>query len=408
MYFWIDAEKEIYKSYEDLVFDINKKKSISKYVYCSNPYDVLVEIIARLLYGVQIELIDGDLSIEEINRLGILEKDLLNQYEIEKKNFNNVAEIFDVIQKSESWRLAIYTSGTTGRPKKVEHNFKSITRTVRMGERYKDNVWAFAYNVSHFAGLQVFFQAFLNHNTIVYLFESSRDGFESYINKYTCTHISATPTFYRTIIPCIKKALPSIRSITLGGEKFDSTLVGKLDEVFPNAKIHNIYASTEAGSLFAGVGDVFEIPDELQDFIKINDTSELLLHKTIVSNITIQGDWYNTQDIVEIVEPKKIRFVSRSSDMINVGGYKVNPLEVEEEIKKVDGIVDVVIKSRENRILGNLLVAEIVKSDEIDENELKKNIISKLNTRLQKWKIPRMLNFVKKIEKTRSGKKVRK
>ena len=408
MYFWIDTENDIYKSYEDLVFDINKKKSISKYIYCSNPYDVLVEIIASLLYGIQIELIDGDLSIEEIKRLEILEKDLLNQCEIEKKNFKNVDEIFRVIQKSESWRLAIYTSGTTGRPKKVEHNFKSITRTVRMGERYKDNVWAFAYNVSHFAGLQVFFQAFLNHNTIVYLFESSRDGFESYINKYTCTHISATPTFYRTIIPCIKKALPSIRSITLGGEKFDSTLVGKLDEVFPNAKIHNIYASTEAGSLFAGVGDVFEIPDELQDFIKINDTSELLLHKTIVSNITIQGDWYNTQDIVEIVELKKIRFVSRSSDMINVGGYKVNPLEVEEEIKKVDGIVDVVIKSRENKILGNLLVAEIVKSDEIDENELKKNIISKLNARLQKWKIPRMLNFVKKIEKTRSGKKVRK
>lgn len=98
----------------------------------------------------------------------------------------------------------------------------------------------------------------------------------------------------------------------------------------------------------------------------------VLLHKTIVSNITIQGNWYNTQDIVEIVEPKKIRFISRSSDMINVGGYKVNPLEVEEEIKKVDGIVDVVIKSRENKIIGNLLVAEIVKSDEIDENELKK------------------------------------
>lgn len=408
MLFWIDAEKVSLKSYEDLINDINKKKSISKYIYYSNPYDVLVEIIASLLYGVQVELIDGDLSIGEIKRLGILEKDLLNQCVIEKKNFKNVNEIFHTIKKSESWRLAIYTSGTTGRPKKVEHNFKSITRSVRIGERYKENVWAFAYNVSHFAGLQVFFQAFLNHNTIVYLFENSRDDFETYINKYICTHISATPTFYRTIIPCIKKTLLSIQSITLGGEKFDSTLVGKLDEVFPNAKIHNIYASTEAGSLFAGVGDIFEIPDELQDFIKINSASELLLHKTIVSNITIQGDWYNTQDIVEFVEPKKIRFVSRSSDMINVGGYKVNPLEVEEEIKKVDGIVDVVIKSRENKILGNLLVAEIVKSDEIDENELKKIIISTLNTRLQKWKIPRMLNFVKKIEKTRSGKKVRK
>ena len=137
MYFWIDTENDIYKSYEDLVFDINKKKSISKYIYCSNPYDVLVEIIASLLYGIQIELIDGDLSIEEIKRLEILEKDLLNQCEIEKKNFKNVDEIFRVIQKSESWRLAIYTSGTTGRPKKVEHNFKSITRTVRIGERYK-------------------------------------------------------------------------------------------------------------------------------------------------------------------------------------------------------------------------------------------------------------------------------
>lgn len=408
MYFWIDEEKGLYKSYENLVLDINRKKYISKYIFYSSPYDVAIELIGSIIYQLQVEILDGDLSVDEIRRMGIDSDELCYKYSVEAREFRNLNEIYEAIEQSMAWRLRIYTSGTTGRPKKVEHNFQSLTRAVRRGGRHTHDIWGFCYNISHFAGLQVFFQAFLNHNTLLYLFECNREKFETYVTQYMCTHISATPTFYRNLIPCIKRTLPSVCSITMGGEKFDQSLVKRIRTVFPQAKIHNIYASTEAGSLFKGAGDCFEISDEIRPFLKVSNEKELLLHKSLLGNIKLEEDWYNTQDIVEIVDQNRIRFVSRGADMINVGGYKVNPLEVEEEIKKIDGVADAVVKGRANRVTGNILVAEIIKDTDEIEMDLKKRIVMELNQSLQKWKVPRILNFVEKIDQTRSGKKVRK
>lgn len=407
MEFWVDKERAQYKSYEDLIFAINEKTSISKYIYCSNPYDVVIELLASLAYGVQVEILDGDFSLEEIKYLGIKEEELAYKYEIKTKKLQNIDEYLKSIKDCKSWSLTIYTSGTTGRPKKVQYTFESLTRNIRHEEYFKKNIWAFAYNLSHFAGLQVFLQAFLNKNPIIYLFESNRINFEEIMNEYSCTHISATPTFYRNIIPYIKEPLLKVSSITMGGEKFDNGLVDKLRVFFPSAKIHNIYASTEAGSLFSGCGEYFEISEKLKPLIKISENSELLLHKSLVNNLELRDEWYNTKDIVELVGENRIRFLARSSDMINVGGYKINPLEIEEEIQKIDGVIDVAISSRENKLIGNLLIADIIKVDTVSEYDLKRRIVQNLNSKLQKFKIPRIINFVEKIEKTRTGKKVR-
>jgi acyl-coenzyme A synthetase/AMP-(fatty) acid ligase len=93
--------------------------------------------------------------------------------------------------------------------------------------------------------------------------------------------------------------------------------------------------------------------------------------------------------------------------MINVGGYKVNPHEVEEEIKKVSGVVDARVSARINRLTGNILMAEVVKLNDLDETELEKKIFQELSTRLQSFKIPRIMRFVPKLRLTRSGKKER-
>ena len=93
--------------------------------------------------------------------------------------------------------------------------------------------------------------------------------------------------------------------------------------------------------------------------------------------------------------------------MINVGGYKVNPHEVEEEIKKVDGVIDVLVKARTNRITGNILVAEIKNRKNISIDIIEQNVYSQLNEHLQPYKIPRILDFVDNISQTRSGKKGR-
>ena len=68
----------------------------------------------------------------------------------------------------------MFTSGTTGQPKKVVHSIQTLTRSVRRGEKYNNQIWAYAYNPTHMAGLQVFFQAFENLNTLINVFNRTR------------------------------------------------------------------------------------------------------------------------------------------------------------------------------------------------------------------------------------------
>ena len=188
--------------------------------------------------------------------------------------FDNIGGLIEAVFSSQS-QITIFTSGTTGQPKEVVHTVQSLSRSVRRGDKYRDSIWAFAYNPTHMAGLQVFFQAFGNGNTIVNVFNSSRDEVFAAIDAQGITHISATPTFYRLLLPC-DHVCPTMRRVTLGGEKSDRQLYDSIGCIFPNAKINNVYASTEAGSLFAARGDAFRIPPELKDKFKEVD-GELLI-----------------------------------------------------------------------------------------------------------------------------------
>ena len=77
-------------------------------------------------------------------------------------------------------------------------------------------------------------------------------------------------------------------------------------------------------------------------------------------------------------------------------------------ILKISNVKECILKSRRNRIIGNILVAEIVKTDTIDNDTLEKNIFNYLSNNIQKYKIPRIIRFVDKIKTTRTGKKERK
>lgn len=406
--FWIDPARNHSISYQELAYKISLIKTVKKYIKDSDPFLVFEKLIAALVHNIDVTLLDADFSDSELNQINLNAQDIAQEITVEPISFIDVNNLITrIFNANEDWRLEIFTSGTTGRPKSINQSFLNLTRGVKKDNRFVEDVWSFSYNPTHFAGLQVFFQGFLNQNAFVYNFDKTSKEIIDSFYKHGITRLSFTPTFCRQLLPYINKPIETVKSITFGGEKFDSKIAEKLKEHFPNAKVRNIYASTEVGSILSTDGEYFSIPTKLLNFVQISSNNELLIHLDLLGDIkskmdSIRDNWYSTGDLVEVYSENKFKFLSRKSEMINVGGYKVNPHEVEDVIKSIDGIIEVVVIARKNSVLGNILVAKIISNK--DKVEMKQMVNSHLKKNLQEWKIPRLIKFVESIEKTRTSK----
>lgn len=398
--FLIDNEKAY--TYTDLLDSLNSASQYYPLFKSKDIYAYFVNLIQALAASKPLVLLDSDLNPSEID--GVDESQVNVAEVAEHAPYASMDDVVATLQQSTS-EITIFTSGTTGQPKKVVHTVQTLTRSVRLGERYRGQVWAYAYNPTHMAGLQVFFQAFENLNTLINVFNKQRSEVYELIAEYSVTHISATPTFYRLLLP-FEKAYESVIRVTLGGEKSDQHLYDSIVKIFPSAKINNVYASTEAGSLFAAKGDCFQIPEKIRDKFTVVD-DELLIHKSLLGrsdSFKFEGDYYHSGDLIEWVDKESglFRFKSRKNELINVGGYKVNPGEVEDVISAIDGVKQVLVYGKANSVLGNVLCADIqlVAGSELTNVDIKKALASQL----QDFKIPRRIKFVEQFELTRTGK----
>jgi acyl-coenzyme A synthetase/AMP-(fatty) acid ligase len=408
--FWIDNSRGLEISYNDLYEDLIKEVEGNVYIQNQNPYLVFVSLLRNLLSQKKSIILDADFSNEELLSLGISENEIIKNKYFQSdfsNDFKSLDEIFDSYNiNKEDLEIEIFTSGTSGKPKKVNQKLANVIRAVKVNSSLEKNIWGFAYNPTHFAGLQVFFQAFFNKNTLVYMFELDYGKAYEMFRKYGITHLSCTPTFMKMLMPNINKSLGSVSSLTFGGEKFDAKMENRISEKFPNATIKNVYASTEAGSLLRADGEFFVIPEKYKMLIKI-DTNELLINRELLGKsetFILEENWYRTGDLVQFIDHEKFRFINRKSEMINVGGYKVNPSDVEDVIRKVEGVKDVVVFGRANSIMGNVIVANIIKEEGYEDKQLKEIIKKTTGLQLQEYKTPRIVNFVDSFEMTRTGK----
>ena len=389
-------------TYENLVDNINQSIAYCPYFQSKDLYAYFANLIKALVTNQPVVLIDADSSPADMPYLDFA---LVNKtQEVGTCSFKDMDELIEMLSQSAS-EITIFTSGTTGQPKRVVHTVATLARNVRRGEQYKEHVWANAYNPTHMAGTQVFFQALMNQSTMVNVFGEPREIVYQQIERYGITHISATPTFYRMLMP-FEKAYPSVKRVTLGGEKSDKQLYEHICKIFPNAKVNNVYASTEAGSLFAAKDDCFLIPANIRDkFRVVND--ELLIHKSLLGqsdSFAFDGEYYHSGDLIEWVNEAEglFRFKSRKNELINVGGYKVNPGEVEDAINAIEGVQQSLVYGRANSILGNIVVAEVklVEGASLTDLEIRKVLASQL----QDFKVPRKIQIVNELSMTRTGK----
>jgi acyl-coenzyme A synthetase/AMP-(fatty) acid ligase len=365
------------------------------------------EIVRALVFSTEVTLFDVDWSDSEIRTLGYSTDHLGTVRTVSGLPRVEPVDLAATVSGASSGRINLFTSGTSGRPTLVRHSLASLARGVIISAAHRDDIWAFAYNPTHVAGVQVFLQALANLNTVVNVTGLDRLAIQGAFRRHRVSHVSATPTFYRLLLPC-EEPLACVRSVALGGEISGGRLHEELGRIFPAATLRNIYASTEAGSLLLSRGESFGIPPAMADAIIVRD-GRLHLHRRLMAEFPgpwVEGEWYDTGDRVEIVEehPVRFRFAGRERDSVNVGGYKVNPLEVENRLEAHSAVVVARVFGRKNSISGQILCAEVVSRNPLlSETDLR----AYLGAHLQAAKIPRLIRFVKEIEVTRSGKRLR-
>lgn len=402
---FIGISKETIYSYDNLIQSVNELTDVPLFIQEQDIFNLYVKLVASIANSKDVFLLDSDLSEEEAKQLiGNRENSLLSV----NNNFRSFDQCLAAIKESTS-KIVIFTSGTTGRPKEVVHTVKSITRGIKVREGLSECKWLLAYNPTHMAGLQVFFQAVFNKNVLFYVFGKKKMEIIEIIRVLGITHISATPTFYKLLFP-LEEEFETVKSVAFGGERSDEQLYKQIKNAFPNAKLVNIYASTEAGSLFTSVGsNIFTVRERLVKLIKVEE-GQLYLHHSLLGKLergNIQETWYATGDLVDVVEEKPLsfKFKSRKSEMINTGGYKVNPNEVEAVIEEIDIVSLCSVYKESNSVLGNILCVDIiVKDDSLSPSEIRKIIKTNLAAKLQSYKIPRKIKIVESISQTRTGK----
>ncbi|MBT2772451.1 acyl--CoA ligase [Halomonas sp. ISL-60] len=314
------------------------------------------------------------------------------------------------------------TSGTTASAKLVLHSLDSLARTALKTSQTEcmPHVWALLYDVTRYAGYQVFFQALLGGHTLVVpdLTEPMNECVKlCLLNRVT--HISATATLWRKILMCPGSEKLNLQQITLGGEAADETILAALNKVFPRARITHVYASTEAGvgmSVSDGKAgfplsflddNAATVQSAIRDghlFLRSCGAGQRYAGEQNLSN---DEGWINTGDLVS-VKGERFYILGRASGVLNIGGNKVIPEQVRHVLLEHEYILEAHVYGKKNPFTGTLVVVDIKLRDGLDESNSRVDIENFINNRLTTYQRPKVIRFIDDIKTNLTGKMVQK
>lgn len=305
--------------------------------------------------------------------------------------------------------VLILTTGTSGEPKGVRHDWSRLIRAVRRSESDQGGHWLLAYNLNQFAGYQVLLHALVHRSTMVVPPTSqARDAIEA-MYEARVTHVSATPTFWRLLVGAMEagnaRNLP-LRQITLGGEAAPESLITRLRELFPDARISHVYAGTEFGSVVSVRDGQAGLPLSVLD----RDPDADAHFRVVDGELQVQTrngmlgyhdggkpeEWLATGDLVE-ERDGRLLFVGRTVEIINVGGAKVHPLPIEELVAGVPGVVVCAVYGKPNAVTGQIVAVDVVTQPDSDRDAIKEAIHSACSE-LPAPGRPRRIRFVDALE----------
>lgn len=303
---------------------------------------------------------------------------------------------------------AIYTSGTTGEPKPILHSLASLSRAVKPADGRR--VWGLVYDPRRLAGIAVVLQALSTGSTLVDARESNIADRVKFMRQHGVTALSATPTLWRQMLQSGQADNWNLDRITLGGETADQRVLDVLARKFPEARITHVFAASETGVAFS-VGDGVEgFPRSYLDSpprgVSIQIREGILWIHNPASGLADDDGYVSTGDVVS-VSNDRVLFRGRESGVVNVGGTKVFPEQVENELRRHPAVVDALVRAKSNPFSGSILTAQVVLDDDYDGSVTPANMRAWLAGRLPAPLVPAIVAIVDRLESSTTGKAVR-
>jgi len=328
-------------------------------------------------------------------------------------------KIINDLQNSKCAGLILFSSGSTGAPKAMIHNLDTLVDSYGDKKQKQINMLVFLM-FDHIGGINTMLNILSMNATMIIPQNRNADDICKLIEEYKIAVLPSSPTFLNLILinrSYEKYDLSSLRMITYGTETMPEGLLNRLKAVFSKVKFLQTFGTSETGiaatSSKSSSSTFMKIDDENLEY-KIVDNELWLRSKTQIlgylnrsmESFTNDG-WFKTGDLVELDNEGFIKIIGRNKEIINVGGQKVLPSEVESVLLGMDEIEDCLVYGEQNAITGQSVSCDVVLKSSVEADGLKILVRKFCKDKLDNFKIPTRVNVVQKTEFTERFKKSR-
>lgn len=297
--------------------------------------------------------------------------------------------------------IVLFSSGSTGAPKGVVHDCAALLeKFVRPGK--KKTTLSFLL-FDHIGGVDTLLNTLSSGGTLVTIQSRDPDTVCAAIAAHRVHTLPTSPTFLNMLLlngAHQRHDLSSLRLVAYGTEPMPATVLARLAEALPQVTLLQTYGLSELGVLrtrsregtlwvqFTGEGYETQIRDGI---LWVRTRTSMLGYLNAPDRFDADG-WFCTEDAVE-VDGDYVRILGRTSDLINVGGRKVYPAEVEEVLMDLANVRDAAVFGRANPLTGQIVAARINLINPEPLDEFKRRMRLFCRDRLPSYKVPVHVEF---------------
>jgi acyl-coenzyme A synthetase/AMP-(fatty) acid ligase len=312
--------------------------------------------------------------------------------------------------------LILFSSGSSGSSKAVVHDSTCLLERYEHRGRGLRTIASLRFD--HIGGFNTLFYTLANGGCLVTPSDRSPDAVCGAIQAHRAQLLPTSPTFLNLLL--LSEAygrfdLSSLELITYGTEVMPESTLRRLRALLPRVRLRQTYGLSEVGilrsqsasseSLWVKVGGEGFETRVVDGLLEIRARSAMLGYLNAPSPFTADG-WLRTGDAVEVDGPF-VRILGRHEELINVGGEKVYPAEVESALRMMDGVQDVTVRGAANAITGQMVTADVQLGSGETLTQFRTRMHRFCRDKLPAYKIPQKVVLVTEATPPEHFKKMR-